>query len=118
MSSMTLYWRETMRLFWRGLREEKGQGSFEYGLLLALLVLAAVAGMRSLGGSISNAFSEASASTSLTSAVGKVAADTRECWSTTNISWHTTIPQVNEKVMATVDHFAVEMQIGKRNSPR
>jgi Flp pilus assembly pilin Flp len=115
---MMLFWGENMRLFWRRLKEEKGQGSFEYSLLLALLVLSAVAGMHSLTGSLSNAFSEASASTSLTSVVGKVTAGTREFWSTTDFSWHTTLPQVNEKVMATLDHFAMDMQIGKRISPR
>jgi Flp pilus assembly pilin Flp len=99
-------------LRWLG-REEKGQGTFEYALLLALVVLAVVAGASTLAGSINNAFSEASAGTSLTSSIGKVTAGTRESWSTSDFDWHTP-PQVNEKVQMAKGFLLAELGIGRR----
>jgi pilus assembly protein Flp/PilA len=43
-------------------KEEEGQDLTEYGLLLVLIALAAIATMKSLGSAINNVFSSASAS--------------------------------------------------------
>ena len=49
--------KETVKRLWQ---EEEGQDLVEYGLLLVLLSLGAVAAMKSLASSVSNAFGNAS----------------------------------------------------------
>jgi len=52
----------TVRLW----KEEEGQDLTEYGLLLVLVALAAIASMQTLAAALSNAFSNAAASMSTT----------------------------------------------------
>ena len=52
----------TVRLW----KEEEGQDLTEYGLLLVLVALAAIASMQSLASALSNAFSNAASSLSTT----------------------------------------------------
>jgi pilus assembly protein Flp/PilA len=55
------------KLFLRLWKEEEGQDLVEYGLLLVLVSLAAVAGMTGLAGAINSAFLKAGASLNTTS---------------------------------------------------
>lgn len=48
----------------RGLKQENGQDLIEYALVVALIALAATAGMNSLAGSINNAFNSVGSSLS------------------------------------------------------
>ena len=54
-------------LFWRLWQDDEGQDLTEYGLLLVLIALVAIATMSSLGSAINNVFSNAAASMSTTS---------------------------------------------------
>lgn len=53
------------RFFGRLWQEEAGQDLTEYGLLLVLLALFAIAAMKHLGSAVNNVFSAASASLSV-----------------------------------------------------
>ena len=53
-------------LFARLWKEEEGQDLTEYGLLLVLVALAAIATMRTLASALSNVFSNAASSLSTT----------------------------------------------------
>jgi len=55
--------RNTLRHLWN---EEEGQDLAEYGLLLVMIALAAIATMNSLGSAISDVFSNAAGSLSTT----------------------------------------------------
>lgn len=55
--------RETLIRLWK---EEKGQDLTEYGLLLVLVALGALAGMGALANAINNAFSQAASNLSAT----------------------------------------------------
>lgn len=55
-----------MKLFNKILRDEAGATAIEYGLIAALIAVAAITAMNSLGGSLSTTFS--TVSTKLTSA--------------------------------------------------
>jgi pilus assembly protein Flp/PilA len=48
-------------------KEEEGQDLTEYGLLMVLIALVAVAGMKTLGSAISNVFSNAASNLSAAS---------------------------------------------------
>jgi len=56
--------RKTLRCLWQ---EDRGQDLTEYGLLLVLISLVAIATIGSLGSAINNVFSNAAASMSTTS---------------------------------------------------
>ena len=56
--------RKTLRCLWQ---EDRGQDLTEYGLLLVLISLVAIATIGSMGSAINNVFSNAAASMSTTS---------------------------------------------------
>ena len=49
-----------MKLFRKLLKNEKGATAIEYGLIAALVAIAAITAMRSVGGSVTNTFNKVS----------------------------------------------------------
>jgi len=54
--TLTFFWRLTMKLFRDLFTNEDGATAIEYGLIAALIAVAAITAMGSLGNSLSNTF--------------------------------------------------------------
>ena len=61
MSERLMLWRMALPGWARGLREESGQAAVEYGVLLALILVAALVFIPGVGTAVANAFSDVSA---------------------------------------------------------
>ena len=60
--------RLTMKFFTKLLRDEQGATAIEYGLIAALIAVAAITAMQSLGSNLTNTFNKVSTNLTTTSA--------------------------------------------------